>query len=333
MRGMNAARARLFSIAALFVLGNTACATIVRGSKGDLTFRNAPPNLQAVEEDGTPLPMEKQSDGTINSQIGWHVRELTLTSGDTTTKVELETRVSLGYLICDFLLDVFPIAIDAISSKWTNFEDVDAGAALAKGKPANKGDPWVAKADAWAPKNNDGDEKKSKSKPLIQPATHETALIQPAPPAHESEPASQQHGPPVIANGKLAVLDFRSYTDALKPEDVRYFTDVVRGATLKAAPKLQVMTRENLLVLLQATGKDAANCEGECEVDTGRRIGADAVVSGEILKVGTHFKLSLKLHETHDGRLLSTSVASGRSIDELDESAQTAAMELIAPTR
>ena len=129
------------------------------------------------------------------------------------------------------------------------------------------------------------------------------------------------------------MLDFKSYSDALKPEDVRYFTDVVRGATLKASPALQVMTRENLLVLLQATGKDASNCEGECEVDTGRRIGADLIVSGEILKVGSHFKLSLKLHETHEGRLLSTAVASGKSIDELDESAQAAAIELISPAR
>ena len=94
---------------------------------------------------------------------------------------------------------------------------------------------------------------------------------------------------------------------------------------------MQVMTRENLLVLLQATGKDASQCEGECEVDTGRRIGADAVVSGEILKVGSKFKMSLKLHETAGGQLLSTAVASGKSIDELDESAQSAAADLLSP--
>jgi len=97
---------------------------------------------------------------------------------------------------------------------------------------------------------------------------------------------------------------------------------------LKAAPGLEVITRENLLVLLQASGKDLANCEGECEVDTGRRIGADAVVSGEILKVGTRYKLTLRLHETHDGKLLSAAVASGRTIDELDDAVGRAAAEL-----
>src|SRR5207248_653439 len=84
------------------------------------------------------------------------------------------------------------------------------------------------------------------------------------------------------------------------------FGDLVRGATLKAAPQVEVMTRENLLVLLQASGKDLANCEGECEVDTGRRIGADAIVSGEVLKVGTRFKLTLRLHETRAGMQLGT---------------------------
>ncbi len=334
MRAMNADRARTFVLSTLLVvatvLGNSGCASIVRSSKGEITFRNAPSDLKAFEEDGAALPMEKQSDGSINGQISWHTRELKLTSADKTTKVELETRVSLGYLICDFLLDVFPIAIDALTSKWTNFEEVDAGAALAKatgGGPA--ADPWAAKG------SSDADDPKKKSRPLIQIATsNDGPLIQTAPPpSRDPAPPPSQRARPVVSSGKLAVLDFHSFSDALKPEDVRYFTDVVRGAVLRAAPGLQVMTRENLLVLLQATGKDASACEGECEVDTGRRIGADAVVSGEILKVGSHYKLSLKLHETHDGRLLSTSVASGKSIDELDESAQGAATELIAPAR
>jgi TolB-like protein len=88
------------------------------------------------------------------------------------------------------------------------------------------------------------------------------------------------------------------------------------------------MTRENLMVLLASTGKKLEECEGECEVDTGRRIGADHIVSGEIQKVGTRYKMTLRLHDTHEGRLLSSSIGSGKSIDELDESAQKAAEEL-----
>jgi hypothetical protein len=130
--------------------------------------------------------------------------------------------------------------------------------------------------------------------------------------------------------GKLAVLDLRNFTKDLTKENAQYFTDVVRTAALKAQPQLEVITRENLLVLLQSSGRDLANCEGECEVDTGRRIGADEIVSGEIQKLGTLYKLSLRLHDTREGRLLSSTQASGKTVEDLDQSAQQAAADLLA---
>ena len=128
--------------------------------------------------------------------------------------------------------------------------------------------------------------------------------------------------------GKLAVLDLKNFTKELNRENAQYFTDVIRQASLRMEPGLDIMTRENLLVLLQSTGRKLEECEGECEVDTGRRIGADQIISGEIQKVGSKFKLTLKLHDTHEGRLLASAIGSGKSIDELDESAQRAAEEL-----
>lgn len=88
--------------------------------------------------------------------------------------------------------------------------------------------------------------------------------------------------------------------------------------------------------LSQASGRKLEECEGECEVDTGRRIGADQIVSGadqivsgEIQKVGSRYQLTLRLHDTHHGQLLASSIASGKSIDELDEGAVKAAEELL----
>jgi hypothetical protein len=131
------------------------------------------------------------------------------------------------------------------------------------------------------------------------------------------------------------VLELRSKLKGQDASDVDagYFGNQVRADLKRVAPDAQVMTRETVLVMLQASGKDLAECEGECEVDTGRRIGADAVISGEVLKVGTRYKISLKLHETQDGRLLSTGMASGKSIDELDEGLQAAATSLLSPQR
>ncbi len=84
------------------------------------------------------------------------------------------------------------------------------------------------------------------------------------------------------AQQSLAVLDFRDKLGG-KEVDAGYFADVVRSASLRALPGLRVITKENLVVLLQSTGKRLEDCEGECEVDTGRRIGADLVVSGDLL--------------------------------------------------
>ena len=73
-------------------------------------------------------------------------------------------------------------------------------------------------------------------------------------------------------------------------------------------PQLQIISRENLLVLLESSGKKIEECEGECEIDTGRRIGADSIVSGEIQMLGKRYKLSLRLHDTHQGALLSSAM-------------------------
>ena len=166
--------------------------------------------------------------------------------------------------------------------------------------------------------------------PLLESPASRRSAAQEAPaeaPAEERRPSPAAHR--VLAlKGKLAVLDLKNFTKELNRENAQYFTDVIRQASLRMEPALDIMTRENLLVLLQSTGKKLEECEGECEVDTGRRIGADQIISGEIQKVGTRFKLTLRLHDTHEGRLLASAIGSGKSIDELDESAQKAAEEL-----
>ena len=110
-----------------------------------------------------------------------------------------------------------------------------------------------------------------------------------------------------------------------------YLTDRIRTAALRAGPSLNVVSRENLVVLLQASGKTMEQCEGECDVETGRLVGADLVVSGEALTVDGSFKLSLKLHATKNGRIFSGSVASGTSFDELDGDVPRAEFELLRP--
>jgi hypothetical protein len=162
---------------------------------------------------------------------------------------------------------------------------------------------------------------------------HEASERQKAAMAEAAAPRPARHQSPknVQKIGRLAVLELRNTARELTVDNVRYFTDVVRQATLRYAPQYDVMTRENLLILLQSTGRSLQDCEGECEVDTGRRIGADAIISGDIVRVGTRLKLSIRLHETHESKLLGSAIGSGRTVDELDDGAQNAARELLTP--
>ncbi len=128
----------------------------------------------------------------------------------------------------------------------------------------------------------------------------------------------------------VAVLEFR---DKVPPEqriDAAYLSDQVRAEVKTRLPQSRVITRENMLVLLKSNGKTLEDCEGECEVETGRRIGADLVVSGELLKFGTQYKLNMKLHDTRSGELLSGTVASGANADELDRALRPAVDKLLA---
>jgi hypothetical protein len=138
------------------------------------------------------------------------------------------------------------------------------------------------------------------------------------------------------ADGKLlSVLELHNKLegDARRAVDAAYIADRIRAEVLDQRLGVQVMTRENMLVLLQSQGKSLAECEGECEVDTGRRLGADYVISGDLLRVGSSLKVSLKLHDTHGGTLLGAVAGSGVDVEALDANLPAAVKRLTSALR
>jgi hypothetical protein len=113
--------------------------------------------------------------------------------------------------------------------------------------------------------------------------------------------------------------------------DAAFLTDVVRQQALEAVPSLKLMTRENVLTLLEASGKKLEECEGECEVETGRRLGADLVVTGEVLRFGRGYRVNLRLHDTHTAQLLAAAVASGDTPEALEKDMARAVAKLMTP--
>lgn len=132
----------------------------------------------------------------------------------------------------------------------------------------------------------------------------------------------------------VAVLNFKN--KLTEPADQAVFTptllgylpDKVRESIIKTLDTARPMTSENMISLVTAAGKQLEDCEGQCEVDTGRLLGADLVITGDLLKVGSFFKLVLRMHDTRSGVLLSASEAQGRAFEDIERDVRAAVGEL-----
>src|SRR5205814_2116257 len=117
---------------------------------------------------------------------------------------------------------------------------------------------------------------------------------------------------------RLAVLEMRG--KGLDAQALGLLSESARAGALQAVrgKGVSVVTRENLMLLLKSAGVAPEDCEGECEVETGRRIGADFVVTGDAVRLEDRFVVSLKLHETgHEFRLRVTEDY-GALLDEMN---------------
>jgi formylglycine-generating enzyme required for sulfatase activity len=103
----------------------------------------------------------------------------------------------------------------------------------------------------------------------------------------------------------LAVLDKSRPEDAgLSRAKLDALTQAVRGEATRRLPTgFTILSEENTLVILRDMGVDLSRCQGECEVETGRKLGADWVLSQQLTRFGTVWNLQLNLFETATGAL------------------------------
>lgn len=119
----------------------------------------------------------------------------------------------------------------------------------------------------------------------------------------------------------VAVLNF---TGAKVDEAVlNKLSDQSRTAAVMVLPhpSYVIMTRENVALILHDMGKDVSCIAGQCEVELGRNIGADVIVTGDMLNMDSTHVLTLKLYDTHTGGLLYS--LDVEAIDLLDLKRQT----------
>ena len=128
---------------------------------------------------------------------------------------------------------------------------------------------------------------------------------------------------------RLAVLELRGSAEV---DALIMLTNAVRAGAVDAlrGTEVSVMTRENMAMLLGDMGIDADCAEGVCEVETARNLGAQFVLSGEVLRVEGSWAVDLKLHETKGATLLDTREAVGSSHLDLREVLKAGSERLVA---
>ena len=100
---------------------------------------------------------------------------------------------------------------------------------------------------------------------------------------------------------RLAVLEFRS--GAIDSAYLLNLSDQSRRAAVEilSDEEYLIMTRENMMQILTDMGKDASCMEGTCEVEIGRNVGADVIITGDVLQIESTYVLTLKLYDTLSG--------------------------------
>jgi hypothetical protein len=102
---------------------------------------------------------------------------------------------------------------------------------------------------------------------------------------------------------RVAVLALRQEDAGLAQSELDALADQLRQQVIESLPstRYDVITKENIEVLLQNVGKDLADiagCDSACETAYGRELGADYVISGTIKKVFGKMRVSLACHQT-----------------------------------
>ena len=102
----------------------------------------------------------------------------------------------------------------------------------------------------------------------------------------------------------VAVLEFRGL--GVNTQLLAQLSEEARGGARMSLPNSEynITSRENMKQMLEDMGKDMSACDVECEVELGRVLQADYVISGSVGKIDNMFILTLKLHETERGSLM-----------------------------
>jgi hypothetical protein len=144
-------------------------------------------------------------------------------------------------------------------------------------------------------------------------------LVSFVPPAHAQE------------RPMVAVLDFSVSGAELTSAEIGLLADVSRAEARRVlGDGFTIITQESIQDLLKSHGKTLEQCQGVCETETGKLLGAEYVVSGKILKAFGAYKVNLKVHRTSPPELLDAVVLTVQALAELEDAVREGTAKILA---
>ncbi len=130
--------------------------------------------------------------------------------------------------------------------------------------------------------------------------------------------------------GDLAVLEITFSGSELTKEQIGFLSDDIRGIAAKIT-NYRIMNKENIWTILRDKNIDPNKCvEAECEVDYGRILQADMVVTTNIIYAGGVYFIKMKMYDVSRATLENSvdRECAGCDFSKLRESVKDGAQEL-----
>ena len=132
---------------------------------------------------------------------------------------------------------------------------------------------------------------------------------------------------------KLVVLEFKVDNRIISIDASATLANLVRSRIVQSmGGAIKLISKEKVIEILRASNKSAAQCTSECEVQTGREIGADYVLTGSVGALSGKAILVLDVKKSQDGvtaASISHKALPGELDDKLDEAVDRLAAELL----
>jgi len=126
----------------------------------------------------------------------------------------------------------------------------------------------------------------------------------------------------------VAVLELANQAKLSRGE-ISTLSQFVREGAMQLPPsKYMLITKENISVMLPPDVR-LEDCLGECEVETGRLIGAHYILSGQVVKFGAKIQINLNLHDTKTAQVKASGSVSASKITLIEKPLREKSIELL----